>query len=480
MINDYYKRCLICGHESKDKKDFGYHLQFKHKIKIEDYIIKFYYNNKRPLCPICNDETRFDRKTTDFKKYCIKHAKEAMKEGGKKGGKSAAWNKGLTKENNESLKKQSETYRGINHHAFGSKLSQSQIDKMRKNKRISEKDFLAKLDLRKDDFICLTNYDKYYSRQHQYLDLICKKCGLEQNKTLQSLERGSLCRQCYPNTSSIHQIEIFKIINEELKLNAEISTRKIIPPYELDIFIPSKNFAIEYNSLFYHKERKEGHNKTYHKMKSQLCDEKNIQLFHIFGDEWIDKKNIIISMLKNRLGFYEKKIGARQTSVKLLSKKESNLFFDENHIDGTTRHKVAYGLIYKDQIVTAISLRIPILRKKYKNSIEIARFASSQNHIILGGFSKLLKRVKQFAKENNCKSIITYADLRFGKGKVYKKNNFTFIKDTGINYWYTNDSKRFDRFKFRAKNGKSEKEIAEENKVYKIYGCGNYLYELKI
>jgi len=38
---------------------------------------------------------------------------------------------------------------------------------------------------------------------------------------------------------------------------------------------------------------------------------------------------------------------------------------------------------------------------------------------------------------------------------------------------------RYDRFRFRAQSGKSEKEVAQENKVYRIYGCGNYLYEYK-
>jgi len=49
-------------------------------------------------------------------------------------------------------------------------------------------------------------------------------------------------------------------------------------------------------------------------------------------------------------------------------------------------------------------------------------------------------------------------------------------KETGPDYWYSDGRKRFDRFKFRASNGKSEKIIASENNVFKIWGCGSNIF----
>jgi len=70
--------------------------------------------------------------------------------------------------------------------------------------------------------------------------------------------------------------------------------------------------------------------------------------------------------------------------------------------------------------------------------------------------------------------------LRFGTGEVYSKNHFQFVGTTDVDYWYTNGKQRYNRFKYRAKNGKSEKHIAEESNVKRIYGCGSniYLYQL--
>ena len=71
---------------------------------------------------------------------------------------------------------------------------------------------------------------------------------------------------------------------------------------------------------------------------------------------------------------------------------------------------------------------------------------------------------------------MTYADRRFGEGKSYEKCGFKLIGDTGIDYWYTDCDTRIDRSKIRAKDGKSELEIANESGFLKIHGCGSNIY----
>ena len=74
--------------------------------------------------------------------------------------------------------------------------------------------------------------------------------------------------------------------------------RNIISPYELDIYIPSKRIAVEYNGLAWHSEKFKGNGtKTYHLMKTNLCKENGIKLIHFFEDEWLEKKEIVKSVL---------------------------------------------------------------------------------------------------------------------------------------------------------------------------------------
>jgi hypothetical protein len=50
------------------------------------------------------------------------------------------------------------------------------------------------------------------------------------------------------------------------------------------------------------------------------------------------------------------------------------------------------------------------------------------------------------------------------------------VAKTPEDYWYTDGTCRYDRFRFRARDGKSEVQISRENKVEKIYGAGNFIY----
>ena len=45
---------------------------------------------------------------------------------------------------------------------------------------------------------------------------------------------------------------------------------------------------------------------------------------------------------------------------------------------------------------------------------------------------------------------------------------------------YSDGEKRYFRTKFKAQNGKTENEIALENRVFRVYGCGSNIYELKL
>ena len=73
-----------------------------------------------------------------------------------------------------------------------------------------------------------------------------------------------------------------------------IGSRKIIPPQELDIFIPAKKLAIEYDGLYWHSIDSKGQ-KDYHVNKTNNCEKHGIQLIHVFENEWIFKQDIVKS-----------------------------------------------------------------------------------------------------------------------------------------------------------------------------------------
>lgn len=62
------------------------------------------------------------------------------------------------------------------------------------------------------------------------------------------------------------------------------NTRKIIPPKELDFYIESKKFAIEFNGTYWHRE--EIRDSFYHEDKILSCKKLDIELLMIPEDEW--------------------------------------------------------------------------------------------------------------------------------------------------------------------------------------------------
>lgn len=54
---------------------------------------------------------------------------------------------------------------------------------------------------------------------------------------------------------------------------------------ELDIYVPSHSFAIEYNGTFWHSLACNSKFKTYHEEKYNVCKENGVDLIHVFEFE---------------------------------------------------------------------------------------------------------------------------------------------------------------------------------------------------
>jgi len=286
------------------------------------------------------------------------------------------------------------------------------------------------------------------------------------------------CPVCYPFVSGYSNVE--KEISNWLKsinIIIEENNRVIISPQELDIYIPSHKLAIELNGLYWHSEL-QGKDSQYHLNKTQLCLEKGIQLLHIFEDEWINKQEIIKSIIKNKLNIYDKTIHGRKCSVKNVSLREANKFYEQNHIQGECISKLNFGLFYENKMISCLSFSKSRYNRKY--DWEITRFANKLGYKIHGSFSKLWKH----KPEGN---IITYSDKRLFDGNIYRKF-LNELESSKPSYWYL-DSKynrhnriNFQKHKLKEKLGIFDSNLTEWenmqlNGYNRIWDCGNWIFE---
>jgi len=288
-----------------------------------------------------------------------------------------------------------------------------------------------------------------------------------------------------PNISN-YELEINNYILS-LEFKTIMSDKILIKPYEIDILIPSNNIGIEVNGLYWHSEIYKKNN--YHINKTNLCENNNFKLIHLFEDEWVHKKDIVKSIIKNKLGITPKKIYGRKCNIIDLSSSEYKNFLNINHLMGSTNSKFKIGLTYNNEIVSVMGFEKQ--RKSLGDNVNgyfnLNRFSNKIDTTVIGGASKLLK---YFIKKYDASNIISYADKRYSDGNLYEKLGFNFIHNTKPNYWYIDyrNISRIHRFNFRKKIlekdgfdiNKSEHQIMLERGIFRIYDCGNIKFELKI
>lgn len=297
--------------------------------------------------------------------------------------------------------------------------------------------------------------------------------------------------------SSKNEYDIYKYL-KEYNIFVKRKDREVLQPLELDLYVPEYNFAIEFDGLAFHssgkgiKEINKNIPKDYHYRKTKLCNDKNIQLYHIFENEWVDpvKKDIWKSILYNRIG-KSQKIYARRTQVVQIDNLEAIDFCNMNHLQGGCNCNVSFALKVKDEIVAVMTFGKPRFNKDYK--WELLRYCCKKYTTVIGGASKLLKHFR----DRYTGSIISYANLRWSKGNLYEKLGFTYLRKTEPNYFYFKvkheilpvDMILHSRIKFQKHKLKNKLPIYDENLSEKenmymnnyrtIYDCGNLVYALQ-
>ena len=155
----------------------------------------------------------------------------------------------------------------------------------------------------------LFSKDKYItSGFEQQLQWKCRHCGAE---FLQFIGEHQLaghyvrCLKCFPlNINESHpEKEILKIVENICGPDIEVKSRcrDIIKPKELDIYIPSKKIAIEFNGIFWHSTDFPDQEVNMHLEKTLRCEKLGIHLVHIFEHEWINDKDNVVALLRNTL-----------------------------------------------------------------------------------------------------------------------------------------------------------------------------------
>ena len=337
------------------------------------------------------------------------------------------------------------------------------------NKEKYDRDYPTQVHISQEILDNLNNHDWMYNEH-----ITNKKSLLEISKEL-DISDCTVANYFYNHGIEL-QTTMRSIKEKELatflanNFSCELNTRKVIPPYELDIYIPEHRLAIEYCGLFWHSEINKPTN--YHQRKYRLCKEKGIRLITIFENEYMENEGIVKDKLLSILNKSDKvSVFARKTSIVEVCATQKQYFFNTNHIQGDGPSSINYGLTYNDELVACIGFI------KHKDYFILNRYATSCN--VPGGFSKLLK---YFKTQYKTVQIVTFADLRWSEGDLYKNSGFTMDKELKPDYYWAKGTRLWHKFNWRHTTGLrklqhydsnlSESENMKANGYYKIWDCG--------
>ena len=359
--------------------------------------------------------------------------------------------------------------------------------------------------------------EKHLEDPNNYV--VCPICGKKMPKITYSHLRNSHgmgmmeFKKQYPDTRIMSNDMIEQILKEQKESNLHISKNRFISSYEreigdfitslgigydanrqiligkeIDILISDIKIGIEFDGLKWHTEGFGKKNRNYHLSKTTLCNEKGYGLIHIFEDEYVNKKDIVLSKIKHITGKDNKlqKIPGRKLGVKEILSNDAKEFLEKYHIQGFFRSSVYIGGFYEGKLVAVMSFKNGNVTNE---NWELTRFATDFHYIYQGVGGKLFS---YFIKNYNPNVVISFADRRWTiwpSNNLYTKLGFKLESITKPDYKYYNPNvDRYRRFhkmsmsksvlhkKYGFPMTMTELEMTRELGYDRIWDCGLFKY----
>ncbi len=356
----------------------------------------------------------------------------------------------------------------------------------------SEKKFLTK-----EEFVekaRKVHGDKYdyskvdYKGKFERVEIICPKHGSFYQLPFDHLD-GHGCQKCGVIVSNCEN-EIYDFLCNMLGKDSVIQhDRKVLGNgQEIDIYIPSLKFGIEYNGLYFHSDAV-GKPRNYHLAKTEKCKELGIKLIQIFEDEYKANSGLILEKICYSLGLNENniKVMARKTEVREIDRSTAKEFLNNYHIQGYSNATCSYGCFYNNKLVAVMSFS----KTGEKDVWLLTRYATKSGHLCQGCAGKLFTN---FVREHNPMLVKSFADRRWtvsSDNNLYTKLGFVLVDVLKPDYRYIKEkspSERIHKFNLRKKSlhrkyglnmDLTESQMVKELGYVKIWDCGLFKYVWK-
>lgn len=243
------------------------------------------------------------------------------------------------------------------------------------------------------------------------------------------------------------------------------NVRNVIPPKEIDIWLPKFNLAIEYCGIYWHSEKAGNKSSTYHNSKFVKCLDNSIKLLTIFDKYWLFNKNVVKHLILNNLNI---KFDNINFDVIEINANDAIDFCKQYLFDLTTKIDiVSYGLINSFNELCAVAIFDNIEHDNDLSNWRIIHFCA--NNLIVDNNIALKKLIDYFCLIHTPIAIFVTVDHRYDNNLLYLNLGF-FLVEQYISFQYVDtDCVLYDK-----------SEILNDNYYDKIWDCGHSLLKLVV
>ena len=311
----------------------------------------------------------------------------------------------------------------------------------------------------------------------------------------------------HPKTAKRYQMHLTEMVQALVPGSTVLSDDRTVLPSgkELDIVVPDHHLAIEFNDIFSHSEeavvtihrRPRPH--SYHANKTREAREQGYQLVHVWEDDWLHRRELVLRALAHRLHAVDRlpdvlpdinplacqRLYARNLTARRVHGGIARRFWQDNHLQGPVHCTVNIGLYDQDGVLRAL---LGIGRKNHGSRVslpdgtwDIQRYATLG--VIVGGFTKLLAHAETLVPVDTWTS---WSDNDISDGGMYQAAGFVVDKRQAPSYSYVGRRTKWERVHrstytkqrfinnpdLTYQSGQTEHEAALANKLYRIYDAG--------
>jgi hypothetical protein len=259
---------------------------------------------------------------------------------------------------------------------------------------------------------------------------------------------------------------IEKLVIDELgipKFVGSLFDGKYRPDFKID-----ETTYLNTDGLYWHSTKVKS-DKKYHFKLREKAEAAGLKIYQFRSNEIKNKLDIVKSMVIKE---GHERVFARKCAIVNVDAAKAKDFLNKNHLMGATDSKFI-GLEYNGELVCLLGY------KNKKEYLDVDRFCSRLNTLVIGGMSRLLKKAITIS---DCKAVHYWVDLRYGSGDFLLKLGFTKMRDV-LGWQWTDFKDTYNRRKCRANmdsRGLTQFEHAAELKLAQIYDAGQRLYILNV